>query len=222
VRQRGIAAANLLKTFLVMFGHGRPITVLRLISTCLAWLARAVALCAVPATIGLTTVRADTHLQLRIAWGGGAKRSWTGAISLTEGRLTLRRPLGIEADEPGSIWIEQNRLEIRQRSAREYDGVDLWVDAPLDAKLLVSMSADSRAAPVNQEIPLVELLQKPFARPLDDRNNRLLVRRAPGDLLRVQMPGDSQVFSTGQQITIALKPHLGGRGKRPHQGQTGS
>jgi hypothetical protein len=191
-----------------MFGHGSPIAVRRFFATCLALLARAGMLCAIATALVEETAQAETNLQLRIAWGGGAKRQWTGTISLTEGRLSLHRPLGIEADEPGSIWVEQNRLEIRQRSPREYDGVDVFLDAPLDAKLLVSMSSDPRAAPVYQEIKLVDLLHKPFARPLDDRHNRLLVRRAPGDMLRVRLPGDSQVFSTDERISIDLKPYL--------------
>ncbi|MEX2142287.1 MAG: family 10 glycosylhydrolase [Pirellulales bacterium] len=165
-------------------------------------------LCALAAALVEETAQAETNLQLRIAWGGGARRPWTGTISLTEGRLSLHRPLGIEADEPGSIWVEQNRLEIRQRSPREYDGVDVFLDAPLDAKLLVSISADPRAAPVYQEIKLGDLIQKPYSRPLDDRHNRLLVRRAPGDLLRVRLPGDSLVFSTDERINVDLKPHL--------------
>ena len=74
-------------------------------------------------------------------------RQWSGTIALTSGQLSLRRPLGIEADEPGSIWVEQNRVLVRQRTPREYDGADIFVDAPLDAKLLVSMSADPHTAP---------------------------------------------------------------------------
>ena len=45
-------------------------------------------------------------LKIRIAWGGGAERIWQGKITLSEGRLDQPRPLGIEADEPGSMWIQ--------------------------------------------------------------------------------------------------------------------
>jgi hypothetical protein len=154
------------------------------------------------------SLRADTSLQIRIAWGGGADRQWSGAIALTEGQLGLHRPLGVEADEPGSIWADGNRVEIRQRSTREYDGVDLFVEAPLGAKLFVSLAADARSPPVNHEIVLSELLGKPISRTLDDHGNRLLVRRAPGDMLRVRCPRDSLVFATGERVTIDLKPHL--------------
>jgi len=193
-----------------MFGQGRPITTRRSLSECLALVWRAGLACLAPFLIALTSAQgAETSLQLRIAWGGGAPRQWSGTITLAEGRLALNRPLGIEADEPGSIWVEGNRLEIRQRSPRQYDGVDVFLTAPLDSKLLISMAADPGApGPVHQEIKLVDLLHKPIAGPLDDRGNRLLVRRAPGDMLRVRFARDSLVFASGERLTVDLKPHL--------------
>ncbi len=80
-------------------------------------------------------------LKLRIAWGGGAERIWQGKISLSEGRLDQPHPLGIEADEPGSMWIQDGALVFRQRSPRTYDGVDLLVQAPLSAKLTIQMAS---------------------------------------------------------------------------------
>jgi hypothetical protein len=151
---------------------------------------------------------AESDLQLRIAWGGGSRRQWTGTITLTEGKLNLHRPLGVEADEPGSIWVEENRLEIRQPSPREYDGVDIFVQAPLTAKLLVSMSADPRAPPVQQEVMLGDLVSKPYSGQLDELRNRILIRRAPGDILRVRLPHNALVFSCGESITIDVKPYL--------------
>jgi hypothetical protein len=190
-----------------MFGHGRPITTRRNFATRTAPGVRAWLACAVVVLLS-TTSRAESSLQLRVAWGGGAPQQWFGTVTLTEGRLFLHRPLGIEADEPGSIWVAENRLEIRQKSPREYDGVDVFVVAPLDAKLLFSITADPRQPPVNQELRLADVIQKPFSRPLDDRNNRLLVRRAPGDMLRVLLPRNSLVFDCLERVSIDVKPHL--------------
>ena len=80
-------------------------------------------------------------IQVRIAWGGGAERLWEGTIAVSRGALAHPRLLGIEADEPGSMWVEDGRLVVRQRSPRSYDGVDVTVDAPADAKLLVKLIA---------------------------------------------------------------------------------
>ena len=60
-----------------------------------------------------------------MAWGGGAERLWEGTIALSQGMLSEPQPLGIEADEPGSMWLEDGQLIIRQRTPRAYDGVDL-------------------------------------------------------------------------------------------------
>ena len=74
-------------------------------------------------------------LRLRIAWGGGAERLWRGTISLSEGSLSEPQPLGVEADEPGSMWLDGNprsdhvTLVVQQRSPRGYDGVDVLVSA---------------------------------------------------------------------------------------------
>jgi hypothetical protein len=190
-----------------MFGHGSPITRRRLFSPRRALDVRVGLICALIA-LGSATVHAQSSLQLRLAWGGGTPQQWSGTVALTEGRFFLHRPLGIEADEPGSIWAEDNRLEFRQRSPREYDGVDVFVEAPLEAKLLFSIAADPGQLPVTQELRLADLVQKPFSRLLDERNNRLLVRRSPGDMLRVRLPRTSQVYSCEERVTVDVWPHL--------------
>src|SRR5690349_2742094 len=69
-------------------------------------------------------------VRLRIAWGGGARRQWQGTLAVDRGRVSSLVPLGIEADEPGSLWIEENIVHVRQRSGRTYDALD--VDVALD------------------------------------------------------------------------------------------
>ena len=44
--------------------------------------------------------------------------------------------------------------------------------------------------------------------PLDGRGNRLLVRRTPGDQLRVRLAGDSLVFSPGEKLRLEVEPCL--------------
>ena len=57
-------------------------------------------------------------------------------------------------------------------------------------------------------IPLGELSGEFRNLPLDARDNRLLVRRTPGDQLRVRMAGDSLVFSPGEKVRMEVQPHL--------------
>src|SRR5262245_613702 len=51
---------------------------------------------------------AQQSVQVRIAWGGPDRpRQWRGTISVDRGRLDFLRPLGREADEPGSMWLDE-------------------------------------------------------------------------------------------------------------------
>src|SRR6478609_3511068 len=70
---------------------------------------------------------AEVAARLRLAWGGGAERIWQGSIHVSDGQLAEVQPLGIEADEPGSIWLGPQGIEIHQRSVRAYDGLDFLV-----------------------------------------------------------------------------------------------
>jgi hypothetical protein len=175
------------------------------------------------------------ELQLRLSFGGGQEKQWSGSVELSEGRLAEPRPLGIMADEPGSMWIEEQqgdrplfpaerlklspekpepssagpRLTIRQRSPRGYDGVDLRIDAPRTAKLLVELTA--REAPKKSfraEIPLADLLDNFFDKEIDTDGNHLLAMRTPGDPLRVAFGRETLIFSPGERFRFTVEPHL--------------
>ncbi|HTQ38671.1 MAG TPA: hypothetical protein VMJ32_06570 [Pirellulales bacterium] len=155
---------------------------------------------------------ADPTVQLRIEWGHSVDRprQWQGEISIDQGTLSQVRPLGIEADEPGSIWSEGNHVEIHERSLRSYDGLDVLVTAPLNAtlKLQFSDSLEPGSVPVVTETSLSDLVSKPLNRELDKSGNRLLVRRAPGDMLRVKLLQDHLVFSPGDTLRLDVEPKL--------------
>lgn len=148
------------------------------------------------------------ELRLRIAWGGGTGRQWEGAVWASQGQVANPAPLGIEADEPGSMWLSNNRLEIRQRSVRTYDGVDLTVQAPLATLLMVEFRPAGEEKPITTEIPLSELVGGFRNANLDETGNRLLVNRTPGDQLRVEMSRNHLVFSPGETFSLELRPHL--------------
>jgi len=155
---------------------------------------------------------AADDLRLRIAWGGASPRLWQGSVSISEGLLSDLNSLGVEADQPGSMWIEEDSdgrrtLQIRQRSPRGYDGVDISVSAPKSAKLAIQLTADDEASkPFRFEVALGDLLFEPFQRELDQRGNRLMVLRAPGDALRIRPSSDRLVFAPGETFRAALEP----------------
>jgi len=168
----------------------------------------------------------EQTMRIRVDWGGRTDELWQGVIAVSEGTLSEPSPLGIEADEPGSMWLERgpafsvasggkppgpemDQLVIRQRSPRTYDGVDLSVTAPLEAKLLIALAkAHSEQEPARITIPLAKLLSESQISRLDNQGNRLLVRRAPGDRLRVRLKHDSLIFSPGEPLRIEVEPNL--------------
>ncbi len=176
---------------------------------------------------------ADEAVMVRVAWGGGSEKTWEGSIAVSRGTISQPQPLGIEADEPGSMWLADGRLFVRQRSPRAYDGVDIIVTAPADARLIVQLTAtheptryaDPLRRPVSTqepspappddsqrgpqiEIPLADISAEFRNLQLDNRENHLLVRRAPGDSLLVRMSYPSMVFSPGETMRFDVIPHL--------------
>ena len=156
----------------------------------------------------------DLALTLRFAWGGGNAERWVGSIAIDAGQIDAIEPLGIEADEAGSMWVEGNRIVIAPRNPRSYDGVDVQVTAPADAKLQVALEKNAEAttgtAPAAFEIPLASLINDAFVEQLEGENNRLIVRRTPGDKLRITLPRESLIFAPNETIKLGLASrHLG-------------
>lgn len=151
------------------------------------------------------------QLRVRIAWGEGAARKWRGGVSVSEGRVLEVRGLGLTSDSPGSIYLNtmSGRIEIRESSPRVYNGVDLLVEAPLDAQLKLQLQADNDP-PAELSTTLRALATEAAGRgvDLDQRGNRALMQRAPGDALRLQFERDSMVMATGEALSFRVQPHL--------------
>ncbi|HEX3872458.1 MAG TPA: hypothetical protein VHV77_18565, partial [Pirellulales bacterium] len=155
-------------------------------------------------------------MRVRIEWGGGAQRRWQGTIAVDDGELSAPTPLGLEADEPGSMWIDQGRVFIRARTRRAYDGLDVVVTAPLESKLRITLAGTPPKEPASAAtekdiaivVPVKQVVDELFNEQLDTLGNRLLARRTPGDKLRVSMPRDSLVFDPGEKATFQVQPYF--------------
>lgn len=155
------------------------------------------------------TAIAQPNVRLRVEWGGGKPVQWRGRLSVSRGAAWQPQTLGIEADSAVELTLHEGRLDIEPRSPRTYDGFDVTVAAPLDAVVRFDLSRDDDGgAPQAIELPLRDLLTEPHHAALDDQGNRLVIRRAPGDALRVKLAGDSLVFSPGEQLKLDCQPHL--------------
>ncbi|HLA85972.1 MAG TPA: family 10 glycosylhydrolase, partial [Thermoguttaceae bacterium] len=106
-----------------------------------------------------------------------------------------------------------------QRSPRLYDGFDVLLDAPArHAKLRVRLTADGdRKPPVEIEVPLTDILADSVTTDLDQQGTRLLVRRVPGDALRVEFDRAHLVFAPGESFALRVRPNLLDDGNNDHR-----
>ncbi len=150
----------------------------------------------------------ERELRVRVEWGSAVPQRWVGSLELSEGRLEDVVPLGIEPDESGSIWQEERQILVQCRSERTYDGIDVTVHAPRDAKWIIELYPGGRPAEATPiEIPLDALLAEQASAALPGRDALLVMRRAPGDTLRVDVRREHLVFEPGETWSPMVQPH---------------
>lgn len=150
-------------------------------------------------------------LRVRLAWGGGTPQIWRGTIRVTEGMLSEVTPLGLEPDAAAAFFQEGTEaIRVEPRVARSYDGCDVRIQAPADARLMVQLAAGPDGEAVSVEWALSRLVGELLQFPLDDRNNRLYAQRAPGDNLRVGLDTSSLVFQPTERLEMDVRAHHAG------------
>jgi hypothetical protein len=148
----------------------------------------------------------DVDTRLRIAWGGGEPRPWQGLIRVNAGSILEVTPLGLKADEPGSMLVsDATTVRISPRTPRDYDVCDVHIRAPADAKLSVQLWVGDGPAGGPLEMALPRLIRDVVQFDLDERKNRLLVQRSPGDALRVSFDRGHLVFSPGETFDVSVE-----------------
>ena len=129
-------------------------------------------------------------VSIRILWGGGTPQPWSGDIEVV-GRSAARVPftwrtLSVEADAAVMVHEDGEALVVRQPRAVANDGVELTVADWREARVVVRLAAPNAPQPAATiDIPITELLTTPAQQVLDGLGNRLTVKPAPGDALRV-------------------------------------
>ena len=156
--------------------------------------------------IGATSAHAE-QLRLQFAWGGSKPVDWRGRVTVEGGRFSNPRYLGDEVDVVESLSLRPNAIEIHSASPRTYQAVEVTLDAPATAKVLVEFLMGESQTPKVLDLAVEDLVARDFNGPLDDLENRLLIRRVPGDSLRVSMVDEHLVFAPKQQWVIDVVPH---------------
>lgn len=149
------------------------------------------------------------QVRVRIEWGGGNPRLWHGLLEVDEGRFEQPASLGVEADEPGTIWVDGTAVWIQRRSVRLYDGLDVTVCAPGQARLNMTLSSPAQgSSPMQTAFGLAELGDGPIVAPLGTNGARVVIRRSPGDALAVDVDREHLIYNPGESFvaSVLLKP----------------
>ena len=176
-----------------MSGQGRPQSPLGCTAAqAIAWLVGLAGRCARRLRADVAAAATELDVRVRIAWGGGEARPWQGTISLSEGTLSEVTPLGLEPDAPGSmLLLDPATVRIFRARRGATTAATLRVQAPANAKLLVQLwTAEARSRRRRWNCRWPKSLRDFTQFDLDDRSNRLLAQRSPGDALRVSFDRD--------------------------------
>lgn len=195
---------------MLMVGQGRPPQSMRRPSCAFRSALGVVALCLFLSPGFNAFLRADEylHLRLRLQWGGAVSHAWQVAATLSEGAFADPVLLGRNPDDPGSIECEGSSLRATARSPALQSGMEISVSGPEDAKLQFEIASLDRTGSAQRfEVPLAQLIARPFSRELDNQRNQLHVERAPGDRLRLEFDRDSLVFEPNELFAFSITPN---------------
>ncbi len=149
------------------------------------------------------------QLELRAAWGGAAAQTWQGRVRVNSGSVVRVRDLGVDPWLRTYKHLEAGQLVVEPSGNVAYDACDLLIQATPESTLSVEWTSPTDQRIQRQfELPISRLIDGSHVETLDDAGNRFVLRRAPGDQLRVQCERDHLIFAPGEQWTVAIVPNV--------------
>lgn len=141
---------------------------------------------------------------LRISWGGGSARRWSGRISISQGEIVRWQPIGSEADELASLVFRDRGIDILPTTPRVFQGVDLLLDRQRQTLLEIELTAEG-ASSQQWSVPLNEIERQPRQIALSG-GGQLFIERLPGDELAITTDRPHLVFSPGETWKFYVTP----------------
>ncbi len=149
-------------------------------------------------------------VRLRLRWGG-ENASAFGEVRCTSGAIRDLSPISMFTDNPGGAWCVNGTVQIRQATAKKYNGFDMTVPYQSGAMLSVQINTEPDFSSTKRvEIPLDELLTETRTFQLSEKypNFQCAVNRVPGDRLQVLLSRDNLVFAPRDMFQCTVRPSL--------------
>jgi hypothetical protein len=176
------------------------------------------------AMLGSPTARAaggDPPVAIRVTWGGGKAVAWSGSIRLigfpdssgaqaTAATVPEWRILSDDPAATATMHADSSGIVLQEEHGLDLNGVELQVADWRRARLSVELVPKSgRDKPTRVDVAVADLVVSPVQQSLDADGNRLAIRRAPGDELRVVFDeAATSIRRPGETIRFTVHPLL--------------
>lgn len=162
---------------------------------------------------------------IRVQWGGGTPQAWRGSVSVvTTGpagdvpTLCEWRTLGTEPDTAAMAHEADGVIVVHQVRPLPGDGVELVVPDWQHCRVVVRLAAGDGQPGTTIDVPVAGVFAEAAQKPLDSIGNRLTVKPAPGDALRVTLEPAATgadvrgtVSRPGERVRLRVDPLLPAR-----------
>ena len=168
----------------------------------------------------------ERPVSIRVTWGGGKPHAWSGSIRLVpaEGETNPAadlewQTLCADVDAAATVHAVGSTIFVHEPSRRSSNGIELAIPRWRGSRIAVRLVADGDERTASTfEAPVADLLMESRQQPLDRDGNRLTLKPAPGDALRVECfplttgaehaPSPTSLFRPGEIIRVAVDPLL--------------
>lgn len=154
-------------------------------------------------------------VAIRVQWGGGKPQAWSGTIAVvTAGVESVPewRTLCAEPDAAAMLHDAGGTLAVHEPRPIASDGVELSIADWRTARLQVRLASGGQPE-TTVDVAVADVLAAAVQQPLDGEGNRLTIRQAAGDFLRVG-PAEAaaargtSVHRPGERVRFKVDPLL--------------
>ncbi len=151
-----------------------------------------------------------------LQWGGGDAQAWSGTVEVIDPAAvdpsTRRLPftwrtLSLEADAAAFAHDAGGVIHVHHPRGVDGDGIELTVADWRTARLLIRLSSrEATQRPAVIDVPIADAMASAVQQPLDELGNRLTIRHAPGDALRVAVATASSGEFSEEAVGLVRRP----------------